>query len=237
MRTYIILIIALFTFPFKISGEGKFQITSLEGENVKIILEPDYVNNLLHIKLDSGDQICIREFTGLIHPTQIHKNFLIIPVKIRGGSGVAFQYTAIICVSKGKIYKSLYLMTLERDFDHLGNIIYEYKISSFEMKQKDREFLLSFKEILSENNKQIKNNYTLHFDNNLKVFYSKLLPLNGLFDIGSDSYSEGTKKVLFEKDKIFPAVEIMYKYYFINNSWYILDGERHLTKFSNHCAY
>ena len=239
MKTYIILIITLFTFPFKISGEGNFQIISLEGKNVRISLESDYVNNLLHIKLDSGDQICVYGFIELIHPIRIHKNFLIINMKTRGGSGVAIQYLIIICVSNDKIFKSLHVISLDKYTNHLGNIEYKRKISSVEIKQKNGTFLLSFEEILFDMGKQNKSNYTLHFDHNFKIFYSKLMPLDGLFNINSD-YGSIKKEVLFKKDNVFPVVEIANDYYFINGLWHIHDigvpvTTRHLTIFSNQC--
>lgn len=230
-----ILIIALFAFSVKTRGEEYFQITSLEGKNVKILIEPDGVDNLLLIKLDSGNQICVSQFIGLIHPIKTYKNFLIINLKTRGGSGVALQQLVIVCVSNDRIYKSLHITSADQYTNYLGNVEYNYNISAVEIKQKNEIFLLSLEEHFINMGKQSKINHKLHFDHTLKIFYSKLLPMNGLFNIDCDC-GNINKKILFEKDNIFPVVEIVNKYYFINGLWHIHDSESHLTILSNLCC-
>ena len=239
MKAFIIIVIVSFIVSCKMSNTEYFQITSLEGKNVKIFLEPDYVNNLLYIKLDSGDKMYISGFRGLINPIQIHKNFLILPVQIIGGSGIARQYTVIICVSNDKIYKSLHVISLDEYTNHLGKVEYNYTISTVEIKQKNKTFLLSFEENIFDMGKQSNSYHTLHFDRKLKIFYSKMMPLDGLFTIDSDC-GNVKKEVLFKKDNVFPVVEITDNYYFINGLWHIhvIDGSvnnRHLTGFSNQC--
>lgn len=229
---------------------NNYKFFNLENMEVNINIKMDYVNENIVISLNSYDTICINGFRELIKDVNvIDNNFIQINFLTRGGSGVKNLRLVLICVSKSKLYKAFdVLSTIQCEFHNTFNedtYIYDessiYNLSFLTLQSKDDKHMLIAQEydmIKSQNNPKL--NYerydTLYFkfDTVRKIFSNSVSMLQGIFIIDSDQL--GLAKNMIEYNGYFPVIKLSSsEYYYIENNWYIKDGERHLCLFSTVC--
>lgn len=96
-----------------------FVINSLENKSMSINVELDNVNNSITITLTPSVIIHVCDYMGnnrLEKMEVINKKFLFISFGIFGGSGVELGETMCICVSKGYLYKALYIISIDNEY-------------------------------------------------------------------------------------------------------------------------
>lgn len=247
IKKIIVLLFIVICIP--IYSSSTYKLISLENEEINVCVDLDEINNFISINLDSKNKICIDGFKELIDIKILDNKFLLLHFSIRGGSGVQLIRTAIVCVSNGKIFKSLDIFSSVHSF---FNDAYNNKIkiddeeNSYQVLLKLVQKAHSNQVILQVNeneliksksnplkNKTEKEEFVLYFDNHQKIFQNNLKTLSGRFEIDNGK-SETTSREFM--DKAFPAIIFRnYEYYFIDDSWYIKDQINHLTKFSDSC--
>ncbi len=241
---YISIIIFLFTLYFNSFSQSidskSLIVNSLTNKPEKIDIELDDVNNRIIIKSSSKDTIYLNGYTDLVSTIKVlNKKFIFIQYKIRGGSGVKMEMTTLICVNKGQLYKSLYIISMEKyelkdthdkSTDSLKlydeNGLYSLEISNLKEEKEDFQLsLIQDQKISSKHYK--KDDYEkldtikLNFDKKNKVFYTKYVTLKGGYKIKD---SKMQQKVF--KGKSYPSIDLRdNKCIIIDNVWYdILRG-------------
>lgn len=244
-----IILLLFIVISISIYSSSTYKLISLENEEISVCVDFDEINNFISINLDSKNKICIDGFKELIDIKVSGNKFLLLNFSIRGGSGVQLIRTAIICVSNGKIFKSLDILSSVHSFfnDAYNNnskiddeenlyqvalkLVPEAKSNQLILQVNENEMVKSKGNPLK--NKTEKEKSILYFNNHQKIFQNNLKALSGKFEI-DDGKSDIISREF--KDETYPAIIFRnYEYYFIDDSWYIKDQINHLTKFSNSC--
>ncbi len=221
-------------------------IISFDGkrEQVKITLDP--VTNKIDIFLSSN----LKEKTSLLGYVQLvekmnvlDEKFLKIRYKILGGSGIKLQKTVLLCVSNGRLNRSLDFISYDsyvlddpyskvKDFDEINTN--QFNIEAIITSGKDTYISAteSFSRIFkSSPNHNIlkKRKRKLYFDMNNYVFYDSLVSLKrsyykNLEEIVGKHDIERVPYFYFEKDYVVD------KYFFVKSSWYLLNPRNYLIK-------
>lgn len=253
----IIIILLLAIINFNVSSQSidnkSYKLYSLENIESTVYLKLDDANEKITIELNPNEILCVNGFRGLEQEVNIlNQKFIELRFKIRGGSGVAIRRYALICISDNKLYKSI---------DVISMISSEFKgtyfpsIDSLNLYDESSIYKLNFTMSMGENqnykliaiqsekvkskhdttqNHETQDMLQFSFDKGNKVFYNQLGSLKGSFDINNDIGNSNAKKV-FNGEK-YPAIKLKNEeYYFINQSWYIKDGNNHLSEFSSSC--
>jgi len=238
-----------FTIAAQTVKKRSFLITSFEGKQVKIIVYPDCVHNMLTIKLGHHDSICINEYMDEDRHEKIkilNKKFIVVPFEMRGGSGESLSRTLILCLTKGRLH--IAFMGFSEDWaggaenDQIGTC--RFKVISINTDSLNGYRLIAkqYQKITSTHHP--KRNYvasdTLYFkfDRENKVFYNKSITLNGNYVIDSTT-SHRDKNF---KSETYPAIEIKRHNYlfekqkfmdgydiFMNGKWYGANQKNHLS--------
>ncbi|HET9058269.1 MAG TPA: hypothetical protein VFN30_15600 [Chitinophagaceae bacterium] len=221
---------------------------SLEEEPVRVNIELDYVGDKIKIIFNPSQTICIDGFRGLAEDIKIiSKKFVTLTYKMRAGSGVKVRRTVLICVSKGYLYRTLDIGSLdsyefkntydkETDSRNLYDESGIYKISFINPKNtKNNEYLLEatqYEKIKSKHDPS-KNHETLdtlrfNFDNKNKVFYTEYRSLKG-------NYIFAGKQRVFMGEK-YPIIKLINdEYLFIDKIWYSKVRENNFAEVSPAC--
>jgi hypothetical protein len=187
---------------------------SLENKKVKLNYGYDPNSDRLIFELNPHEKLCIYDARG-VDSIIIQSKFVVMHVSMPGGSGEAVEKYVILCVSHGKIYKCLDVVSLVK------NTI--TGISDVEM---------NFAGPIEKNGSfELNAGYgILHFDGEKKIFYDNYYVLNGPYYVSSDK-DRFKKEVVFQNEKC-PTV---WNYYiFIKNKWFILNSNE-LTELSSRC--
>jgi len=191
-------------------------INFLSLENKEVIVkygyDPKYDRTIF--ELNPHEKLCIQDTRGA--EVKIHqKKFVELLLEMRGGSGEAVRKYVIICVSNGKLYKSIDVISLVK------NTV--TGISDCE---------INFTGPI-EKNKSIELNAggsTLHFDLDKKIFFEGYYTLNGIYYVKTDK--DPLKKEKIFHNKKYPIVFNMY--IFIEDKWYVLSSNE-LTELTSTC--
>lgn len=230
-----------------------YKLLSLENNEYTVNVKSDIINDRIIIELNSREKFCINGYRGFEQKVNVlNKKFLELHFKIRGGTGVAFRRYTLICISDGKLYKAIDVLSMvSSEF----NKTYVPSVDSLKLYDENRLYKLNFSMLLGDNHKYIliamqtekvnskydpkenhdtKDTLQFNFDINNKVFYNELSNLKGSFLIDSDDGRSTYKKDF--NNEVWPAIKLKNEeYYFINQSWYIKDGKNHLSEFSCSC--
>ena len=152
-----------------------FNIQSLEGRTVRVKLLPDYAHNILCV-IYLKDTVKVFDYWDVTPETSyLSKQFLKINYEVRGGSNFGLGNTLIICVSNNKLYEALHVL---RYTDWESELVKTYNVK-FTLATHNKNFILtarikdkSLSSINPETNYYYTSSSKLHFDHNLKVFYS-----------------------------------------------------------------
>ena len=221
-----------------------YDIKSLDGQNQKIHIMPDYPKHILRMSC-LNDTISITDYWGV--PAEIHllnDNFIELDYAVRGGSDLSLGNMIILCVNKNKLCEAMHVLR------HMDSEI-SYTIDS--KKFHDHSYY-NIKVSLSGNNKSSyklnvnvhdyeksttdpKSNYDyqnlsiLTFDTDRNVFYCVKDDLYGMFKL----YHNGRKKRAKQKlQGDFPVIILGKEfYYFIKDGWYTRGQNDQLDGFTS----
>jgi hypothetical protein len=219
-------IITLFVYcQSSISQSNHFKVVkflSLEGAEVSVKYSYDPNHDRLIFELNPNEKLCIQARGA--EAKILQKKFVKLQLEMPGGSGEVVSNIAIICVSNGKLYKSIHVASSVKD---LIEGCSSFEVSFSDLLVKDRSFEL----IANEKTK-------LQFDFESKIFFNGFESLNGLYNVNSDK--DLTNHQMNFKNERFPAVHVDPGeiYIFIDNKWFAeIAGNynHHLMEFSSDC--
>jgi hypothetical protein len=196
---------------------------SLENKEVSVKYGYDPNKDRLIFELNPSEKLCIQDARGA-EAKILQKKFVELRLSMPGGSGEAVYNLAIICVSKGKLYKSIHVVSSVKDLIGGCN---SFEVNFTELMEKDRSF-----ELIANGKTKLK----FDFDN--KIFYNAFETLNGLYYVNSDK-DPINQQLKFQNER-FPAVHIDpgETYIFINHKWFAKiagNYNLHLMEFSSDC--
>ena len=226
-------------------------LNSLSNESAKVNVELDNVNDRITFKLSPKEILCINGYRDLIENIKIlNKKFMSIHYRIRGGSDVRLEKTALVCISKGKLYKALNVLSME-SYEILGTNdklpdsleVYEsgmYKLIFNNLRYDNQNFQLSaiqFEKVKSKYDKsknfEKKDMIKFYFDEKNKVFYTKYVSMKGDYKIEVDGGKNEQKKFNGEK---YPFIKLRNEeYIFIDYFWYFVERGNRLSEISSSC--
>ncbi len=204
-------------------------IQSLEGRTVRVKLLPDYAHNILCV-IYLKDTVKVFDYWDVTPETSyLSKQFLKINYEVRGGSNFGLGNTLIICVSNNKLYEALHVL---RYTDWESELVQTYNVK-FTLVTYKKDYILtarikdkSLSSINPETNYYYTSSSKLHFDRNLKVFYSIK---KNLYDTVQVTYPSTNYRHEIEGN--FPEVILEdNKYVFIGGQWFEL-GNHAIVKY------
>jgi len=222
-----------------------FELNSLSGESVRVNLELDDVNEKIILKLNSKEMLCLDNYRGLDDEMKVLNNkFIMIHYKVRGGSDIKVRKTTLVCVADGKLHKALDIVSTMshnigdlkangdeslKQSDECG--LYTLKLVS--LQHQGRGFLLTAVEHEMESSKADKQNnferedsVKMFFDDVNKVFYTKMITLNGRYMVEGESDSLRNFKNLLVPFISLNNEESVY----IDKDWYYMEPGNRLAK-------
>jgi hypothetical protein len=227
MKTYLSLTIFTFLVYCQTStSQSKhykdINFLSLEDKEVSVKYGYDPDHDRLIFELNPNEKLCIQNARGA-DVKILQKKFVELQVSMPGGSGEAVYNVVIICVSYGKLYKSIHVVSLSENLI-TGCISSQLNFSELKGKNNSFELLVNGKT-------------KLQFDFENKIFFNAFETLNGLYDVNNDK-DLINHQMNFQNEK-FPAVTVdpAKMYLFINHRWYAkLSGNSwHMEEFSSDC--
>lgn len=226
------------------------RLNSLSNESVKVNVELDNVNDRITFKLNSKEKLCINGYRDLIENIKnLDKKFIAVHYIIRGGTGIKMRMTALVCISKGKLYKALDVLSTEsyvfkKTYDKATDSLGLYDESGlytleFNLRNNKQNFQLSAIQYEKVKSKYDKNeNYEktdtikFYFDEKNKVFYTKYISLKGNYKIESEGVKNEQR--VFKGEK-YPLINLRYEYIFIDKVWYYKMPGNLLEEISGSC--
>jgi len=198
-----------------------YTVQSLEGKTARVKLLPDYVHNILCV-IYLTDTVKVFDYWDVRPKTSyLSKQFLKIDYEVRGGSNLGLGNSLIICVSNNRLYEALHIL---RYSDWESELVKTYNVKFALVTLKNDYVITASVRDKSVSTKSPETNYyytgssKLHFDKNLKVFYSIK---QNLYDTLQVSYPTTTYKHKIEGN--FPEVILEdNKYVFIGGQWFEL---------------
>lgn len=200
-----------------------FYLQSLQGSTVRVKVLPDYVHNILcviHLK----DTVKVFDYWGVFpEVSYLSKQFLKIDYEVRGGSNFGLGNSLLICVSNNKLYEALHVL---RYTAWESELVKSYKVK-FALVAHKKDYILtasirdkSQSPLNPETNYDYTNRSKLHFDKNLKIFYSIK---ENLYDTLKVCYYDTSYKRNIQGN--FPEVILEdNKYIFIGGQWFELNN-------------
>jgi hypothetical protein len=201
-----------------------FTVQSLEGKTVRVKVLPDYVHNILCV-IYLKDTVRVFDYWGVLPEiSYLSKKFLKINYAVRGGSNFGLGNSLIICVSDRKLHEALHVL---RYTDWESELVKTYNVK-FSLVNHKKDYILtarirdkSVSSINPETNYDYTNISKLHFDKNLKIFYSIK---HDLYDTLKVVYPTTTYKRAIQGN--FPEVILEdNKYVFIGGQWFELTND------------
>lgn len=170
--------------------------------------------------------------------------FLQIQFRVRGGSGIKLRKNVLLCVSRGKIFKAL---------DILSNVssvvpeVYDKVADSLKLFDEREDYHVTvsikqkgnyYKAVLSESkkvelkynpsqNESFEKSYELDFDPGGYFFYNSMKRLNKRYKVNSSKDNQVSEKVFSEK---VPCMQLYQTaYLLIDGEWFLDNGNDSLS--------
>lgn len=195
---------------------------SLEDKEVSVKYGYDPNKDRLIFELNPNEKLCIQDARGA-EAKILQKKFVELQLSMPGGSGEAVHRYVIICVSNGKLYKSIDVVSLVKDLI-TGSSSCQINFSGLIEKNKSFELIANGETIL-------------HFDFDNKIFFNGFENLTGLYYVNSDK-DPINHQMNFQNER-FPAVYVDPNeiYFFINHKWFAkcTSNDNHLMEFTSDC--
>jgi hypothetical protein len=227
MKTYLSLIIFTFLVYCQTSTSQSnhykvINFLSLEDKEVSVKYGYDPDHDRLIFELNPNEKLCIQSARGA-DVKILQKKFVELKVSMPGGSGEAIYNVVIVCVSNGKLYKSIHVVSLS---ENLITGCISSQVNFSELEGKNNSFELS-----------VNGKTKLQFDFDNKIFFNAFETMNGLYDVNTDK-DLISHQMNFQNER-FPAVNVDQSeiYIFINHKWFakISGNNNHLMEFSSNC--
>jgi hypothetical protein len=230
------------------SDEETINLKSLENKHVRVKIKFDDVNDKINLELNPHEKMLITGFRGLTQDLKVlDQKFIEFRFEMRGGTGVAVGRYVLICVSNGKLCRSIDQISL---FSSVFKETYVPSIDSLHLYDESSIYQVDFTGLKETNNSyemvvtgsikihskiEPNQNYEnqdttqLHFDKDNKVFYNKFENLDGQYLLWSDEFLN--EQVNFHNEK-FPSICINDGaiYVFFRHKWYIKHQDYHLEE-------
>jgi hypothetical protein len=174
-----------------------------------------------------------------------HANaFLEVQFRIRGGSGVKVRRTILLCVSQGRIYRSLDVLS---EVTSRLNKVYNKVADSLQLFDEKEDYLITlsiesendgYKAVLFESTKveskydpsrniSFEKPYELDFDPGEYFFYNSMKRLNKRYKIHSSKENKTVEKFINEE---VPCIQLYEERYLrIENEWCLDNGNDSLS--------
>jgi len=227
--------------------DKNLELSSLSGGSVRVNVELDDVNDKITLRLNSNEMLYLNGYRELEENIRIlNDKFIVIHYKIRSGSGVKMRKTSLLCVADGKLYKALDLITaigyniddIKGDLNGSTNQYDEsgqYTLKLIGLQNTRKGFILTAVEhekeiskVDKQDNFEREDSVAFFFDNVNKVFYSKMITLNGRYMIEGES---GTLRSFKAQSVPFIGLKDEECIY-IDKEWYTIEPGNRLTKIS-----
>lgn len=186
------------------SESKEYETISLKTlENRKIVVRYKFdPSDRLILELNNKERMCIQDARGLDStPVILANKFIELPIVMRGGSEEAVRKCVIICVSNGKFYKSLDVVSLVKN---TSAGLSEIALNINGITENNDSFSL----ILGQS--------AIPFDPEKKIFCDGYFTLNGTYYVNNDK-DNTSRKVTFQNEKL-PS--LFNQYIFYNNRWF-----------------
>lgn len=180
-----------------------------------------------------------------IENVTVHVNtFLEIQFRVRGGSGVGVREKVLVCVTNGKIYRTLDILS---DVTSRVSQVYDKVADSLQLFDEKEDYHVTisvkqkgnhYKAVLSESkkveskydpsqNESFEKTYELDFDPGGYFFYNSTKRLNKRYKIYSSRNNNTVEKFISEE---VPCIQLYEKLYLlIGNEWYFDNGNDSLS--------
>ncbi|MET4080655.1 hypothetical protein ABIB40_000599 [Pedobacter sp. UYP30] len=227
MRKQAFLFLSIFFLGCNLAFSQTYQITSFEGQDVKVNLSQKLFSKTLTVAC-LGDTVRFSDCTGLIKVTPLNEKFLQVIYGLRGGASFDLdrRNTLILSISNNKIKVSMlvqsYIGMLIGSEDHYVNCIYQYQLKLMGNNVNNYKMSVNIhgdrKLASGDIEKNINKQYSLKFDQNRKFFYSSYEHIAKDQSV-YDFRSQQSRKIHIGTN--LPTI-ILYKdnYYFANDKWY-----------------
>ncbi len=215
-----------------------------DSVSYSVTIKEDSING---IALFSSQDYTLKVF-GVkdILMTTVHSgSFLEIQFKIPGGSGVRVRRKVLLCMSQGKIYKAMDILSevtsrITEVYDKVADSLKlfdekeDYLVTLSIKQTKDRHFkavLFESKKVESKynssQNDSFERSYQLDFDPGGYFFYSSMKRLNKHYKVYSSKDNKAVQKFISEE---VPCIQLYEKtYLLIDNDWYLDNGNDSLS--------
>jgi hypothetical protein len=218
-------LLTILIFNFLISNQVSFSqmrhdeiinLHSLENKEVHVRIEFDYVNDRINLELNPNTQMIIKGFRYLSKDINIiSQKFIELQIGMRGGSRVSVHRYVLLCISGGKIYKSIDLISQVKN---LVDGSTECQVNFTKLIEKDKSY-----ELFATGEPPF------HFDSDNKIFYNEIENLSGSYLVASD---ETLNERIDFNDEKYPSVCVNQnrKYIFFRGKWFEIIQQNHLQE-------
>ncbi|MGY3052973.1 hypothetical protein ACVWYG_001170 [Pedobacter sp. UYEF25] len=206
-----------------------YKITSFEGKLVGINLSQKPFTKVLNVSY-AGDTLHFSDCTGTGNVKNLGKNFLQIEYNLRGGTGLDYRNTIVLCVSNQKIIISLFLESyVGALIDTSKHYVYQSQLKLLGNSQDNFKMIVhthgdrSILKILEEN---VDKYFPLRFDKSRKIFLSNYKTISKDILIKDYANVSQAKDTFFVNGSL-PVISL-YKdtYYYRKGQWYEIYGNK-----------
>lgn len=216
-------------YDLKITNAGH---TELGGVGLHLISEQDI----------SHDSIYIFDVNTVLDSVRLSKSLWKIVFQSYGGSGMSLRRTIFFLESEGKLYKSIDMISSyksqidhrlfgksydKENYESEENHTLEYSYIPKQNQMRISEFYKHTSNESTRVDSTFAEEFILQFNDQLNIFYTNLLPLQGLFILIKELEEYPIELSLNEVPSITLKGDI---YYFINNKWYLKGNDDYLVE-------
>jgi hypothetical protein len=225
--------------------EEEYCLTGIEDSlSYRVAIKQDLANEIATFRLQNYtlDIFGVQDINSI----ELHANaFLEVQFRIRGGSGVSVRRTILLCVSQGRIYRSLDVLS---EVTSRLNKVYNKMADSLKLFDEKEDYLITlsiesendgrYKAVLFESTKveskydpsrniSFEKRYELEFDPGQFFFYNSMKQLNKRYKIHSSKENKTVEKSINEE---VPCIQLYEKRYLrIENQWCLDNGHDSLS--------
>lgn len=209
-----------------------------------VAIKQDLANEVTHFSLQNHtlDIFGVQDIKSIV----LHANaFLEVQFRIRGGSGVRVRRTVLLCVSEGRIYRSLDVLSevtsrLNKVYDKTADSLklfdekedYHVKVSVNQIEGSNYQTVLSeSKRVESKYNPSqnisFEKSYELDFDRAGYFFYNSMQRLNKRYKVSSARDNKTLEKSISTEA---PCVQLYEnRYLYLDDGWCFDNGQDSLS--------
>jgi hypothetical protein len=226
--------------------EKEYCLKGIEDSlSYRVAIKQDFANEVATFRLQNYtlDILGVQDIKGI----ELHASaFLEVQFRIRGGSGVRVRRTVLLCVSEGRIHRSLDVLSevtsrLNKVYNKMADSLklfdekedYQVKISVNRIEEGDYKAVLTeSKKVESKynpsQNKSFEKSYELDFDHTGYFFYNSMQRLNKRYKVYSARDNKTSEKSI--STEAAPCVQLYEnRYLYLDDEWCFDNGQDSLS--------